>query len=187
MSTQPLRQAIASTREVLVGITPDQLQQESPCDSWKVADIINHVIGAQGFFVAGLQGTPPTADETDHSAGDYVASFDAATSAALDCFEQDGVMEQMVRMPFGEMPGRAVLGLAMTDTFQHGWDIARATGQSTDLAPELATALLAQARQMIQPAFRGPDGAAPFGDEQPCPEDGTDADRLAAFLGRKLD
>ena len=69
----------------------------------------------------------------------------------------------MVKMPFGEMPGRAVLGLAMTDNFTHGWDLAQATGQSTDLAPELAAQLLESSRQMIQPAFRGEDGAAPFG------------------------
>ena len=29
------------------------------------------------------------------------------------------------------------------DTFQHGWDLAKATGQDTDLDPELAAGLLA--------------------------------------------
>jgi uncharacterized protein (TIGR03086 family) len=93
----------------------------------------------------------------------------------------------MVNMPFGQMPGAAVLGLATTDTFQHTWDLAKATGRSTDIAPELAGALLGQAKQMIQPAFRGDDGVAPFGAEQPCPDGASPADQLAAFLGRKVD
>ena len=176
----------ASTRSVLANITADQLQNSTPCASWDVAGIINHVIGAQGFFVAGMTGQPPSSEEVDHSAGDFLAAYDAATQAAVDCFEADGALDGMVKMPFGEMPGRAVLGLAMTDTFTHGWDLAKATGQSTDLAPELAAQLLDASRQMIQPAFRGDDGAAPFGSEQPCPDGSCNADQLAAFLGRDV-
>jgi uncharacterized protein (TIGR03086 family) len=77
------------------------------------------------------------------------------------------------------------LGLAITDTFVHTWDLAKATGQSTDLAPELAAVLLEQARASIQDSFRGPEGA-PFGAEQTAPEGASNADRLAAFLGRSV-
>ncbi|MFT4865258.1 MAG: hypothetical protein ACI8RE_001446, partial [Ilumatobacter sp.] len=66
------------------------------------------------------------------------------------------------------------------------WDLAKATGQSTDLAPELAAQLLEASRQMIQPGFRGEDGAAPFGVEQEYPEGACNADQLAAFLGRTV-
>jgi uncharacterized protein (TIGR03086 family) len=67
----------------------------------------------------------------------------------------------------------------------HGWDVAKATGQSTDLDPELAAELLEGARLAIPDAFRGPDTQAPFGPEQPVPANATNADKLAAFLGRK--
>ena len=93
--------------------------------------------------------------------------------------------EKNVKLPFGEFPGRAFLGLATNDTFTHGWDLAKATGQSTDLAPDLAAALLAGAKQAISPAFRGPEGA-PFGTEQEAPAGSTNADKLAAFLGRTV-
>jgi uncharacterized protein (TIGR03086 family) len=186
MSTQPLKMANASTRSVLANITADQLQNTSPCASWDVAGIINHIIAGQGFFVAGLTGQPASREEVDHSAGDFLTAYDAATQAAVDCFEADGALDGMVKMPFGEMPGRAVLSLAMTDTFTHGWDIAKATGQSTDLAPELAAQLLESSRKMIQTALRGADGSAPFGAEQECPDGACNADQLAAFLGRTV-
>jgi hypothetical protein len=32
-------------------------------------------------------------------------------------------------------PGAALLGLAATEQFTHGWDLARAIGQHTDLDP----------------------------------------------------
>jgi uncharacterized protein (TIGR03086 family) len=186
MSTQPLQMVNASTRSVLANITADQLQNTTACASWDVAGIINHVIGAQGFFVAGMTGQPPSGEEVDYAAGDFLASYDEATQAAVDCFGAEGALDGMVKMPFGEMPGRAVLGLAMTDNFTHGWDLAKATGQSTDLAPELAAQLLESSRQMIQPAFRGEDGVAPFGAEQECPDGACNADQLAAFLGRDV-
>ena len=96
-------------------------------------------------------------------------------------FGADGVMEQMITMPFGQMPGAAVMGLATNDTFQHGWDLAKATGQSTDLAPALAASLLVQAKATIPPAFRGPERAPSA--RSNCPRRRTAADRLAAVLG----
>jgi len=184
MSTQPLEQAIAVTRGVLANVTPAQLGDPTPCESWDVAALINHIVGAHHFFLAGLSGKPPAAS-ADYAAGDFVAAYDEVSAGVLAAFGADGVMERMITMPFGEMPGAAVLGLAMTDTFQHGWDLAKATGQSTDLAPELAAALLDRAKAMISPAFRGPEGA-PFGAEQVAPDGASAADQLAAFLGRSV-
>ena len=82
----------------------------------------------------------------------------------MTAFRADGLMERTLTLPFGQMPGSAFLGLAATDTFTHGWDLAKATGQDTDLAPDLAAALLAGARS-IPPSFRSEDGAV-FGPEQ---------------------
>jgi len=185
MSTQPLQQAIATTRGVMANVTPDQLGDPTPCASWSVGQLINHIIGGQVFFTAGLNGVTPSAEEVDYSAGDYLSSFDTASAGALDAFGADGALTKIVKMPFGDMPGAALLGLATTDTFQHGWDLAKATGQSTELAPELAAGLLAQSQQAISDAFRGPEGA-PFGPEQDCPDGASAADQLAAFLGRAV-
>jgi uncharacterized protein (TIGR03086 family) len=185
MSTQPLQQAIAATRSVMTNVTADQLGDATPCASWDVAALINHVIGGQNFFAAGLAGEKPSAEEVDYAAGDYVAAFDQAATATVAAFGADGAMTKLVKMPFGEMPGSALMGLATTDTFQHGWDLAKATGQSTDLEPELASEILAQCRQSISDAFRGPEGA-PFGPAQDSPEGAAPADQLAAFLGRSV-
>jgi uncharacterized protein (TIGR03086 family) len=74
--------------------------------------------------------------------------------------------------------------LRTTDVLTHAWDIAKATGQSTDLDPELAAEALEASRMRIQPAFRGP--GRPFAAEQPAPEGAPVADQLAAFLGRTV-
>ncbi len=185
MSTRPLAQAIAASRTVLAGVQAGQLQDPTPCASWNVSDLINHMVGGMRFFTAGVTGQAPP-ESTEVATADYVAAYDEAAAAALAAFGADGVLGSTIKMPFGEMPGAAVMGLATTDTFTHAWDLAKATGQDTDLDPELAEALLAQSQQMIQPAFRGEDGEAPFMVEQECPDGASAADRLAAFLGRTV-
>ena len=182
MST-PLDQSIAATRSILVNVSQDQLGDPTPCVSWKVSDLINHLIGTHVFITTALGGTPPSPGP-DFASGDFVQAYDDASAATVAEFEKEGVMDRIVKLPFGEIPGSAVMGIAATDTFTHGWDLAKATGQSTDLDPDLAIALLTGAREAIQDAFRGPDGAAPFGALQDAPDGCTCADELAAFLGR---
>jgi uncharacterized protein (TIGR03086 family) len=184
MITQPLEDAIASTRSILGNVTPSQLDDATPCASWKVRDVINHVIGTHVFFTGALTGASPAGG--DPASGDFMAAFDDATRACVAAFQSDGVAERTITLPFGELPAAAVAGLAATDTLTHGWDLARATGQPTDLAPDTAATLLAAAEQNIQDAFRGPDGKAPFGAKQEAPDGSSNADRLAAFLGRHV-
>jgi uncharacterized protein (TIGR03086 family) len=186
LSTQPLETAIQSTRGVLAGVSSDQLGMPTPCASWTVADVINHIVGGQYFFAASMRGEAPSGERPDFAAGDYLAAFDDGSAACLAAFGADGAMERTVHLPFGDLPGSAVVGLAATDTFTHGWDLARATGQPSDLAPELAAGLLTGIKGSLPPGVRGPDGAAPFGPEQQAPDGASNADQLAAFLGRTV-
>lgn len=185
MSTEALEQAIATTRGVLAGVSKEQLGEATPCANWKVSDLVNHIVGGQYFFEAGAKGAPPAGLDTDYSATDFLSAFDEGAQRCVAAFKADGIMEKMLTLPFGQMPGAAFVGLAATDTLTHGWDLAKATGQDTDLAPELAAQLLARAKTSISPAFRSPEGSV-FGPEQPAPAGASNADQLAAFLGRKV-
>ena len=185
MATQPLEQAIASTRAVLAGVSKEQLDDDTPCAQWKVSALINHIVGGQYFFEACAKGDPPSGNDTDFSATDFVSAFDEGARRSVEAFSADGVMQKTLTLPFGQMPGAAFLGIAATDTFTHGWDLAKATGQDTTLNDALAAQLLAGAKQFIQPALRSEAGN-PFGPEQTAPAGASNADQLAAFLGRKV-
>ena len=114
-----------------------------------------------------------------------VTADQLAGTTPCTAFSEDGALDRTVNPGFGDMPATALLGMAVTDTFTHAWDLAKATGQDTNLAPELATQLLAQAQQSIQPAFRSEEGSI-FGLVQPAPDGACPADQLAAFLGRTV-
>ena len=109
---------------------------------------------------------------------------EASAAAAQSVFAAPDGLTRIVHVPFGDVSGAVFIGLRTTDVLAHGWDLARATNQQTDLDPELAEAMLEWSRQALRPELRGPGG--PFGPEQPCPDHASNDDRLAAFLGRAI-
>lgn len=185
MSTDALARAFASTRAVVAAVRPGELDRPTPCRSWTVRQLLNHMVAAPRVGVAALEtGEFPSGEAEDVTAGDFLAAYDATVEQTTTAFARPGVFERTVALPFGEVPAAFLMTMITTDQFTHGWDLARATGQPTDLDPALAAELLAGAA--IPDEFRGPDGVAPFGPAQAAPAGATEADKLAAHLGRTV-
>ncbi len=103
--------------------------------------------------------------------------------SCLVIWRREGALEGTVRLPFGQVPAAWCVDQQISDLVVHGWDIARATGQPTELDPELGQASLAWARQNLLPELRGDVGSGyAFGPEVPVPETAPLHDRFAAFF-----
>jgi uncharacterized protein (TIGR03086 family) len=182
-----LERAFASTGAVLGGVTSAQLDQSTPCASWTVRDVVNHIVGGTAYFAAMAEtGQPPAGGEEVPDvadAADRVAVFNQGAALAVEAFSADGAMDRVMHMPFGDLPGSVFINIAAIDTFTHGWDLAKATGQPTDLDPALATEMLGVAQTFLPDEIRGPE-PAPFGPRAEAPAGAPPADQLAAFLGR---
>jgi uncharacterized protein (TIGR03086 family) len=165
MSTEILEHANASTEKVLENIGPDQLKLASPCASWRVSDVVSHLVGNNFWFEAiardGVAPDRPNNAKPDESSGDYLGRFQEGSANAVAAF--GAAMDKTLNLPWAQMPAPAFLLMASADQFVHGWDLAKATGQSADLDPDLAAQFLDFYRQAIADQFRGPDPAAPFG------------------------
>lgn len=161
---------------VLAQVAPEQLSAPSPCTEWDAKAVIDHVIGGNQW-VESLTGRPSASLPADLSAAHALSA-----AAAQAVFAAPDGLTRTFQLPFATLPGAAFIGLRTSDVFTHAWDLAQATGQSTDLDPELAAEALEAAHTRMSPAFRG--AGRPFGEEQPCPEGRSKADQLAAFLGR---
>jgi uncharacterized protein (TIGR03086 family) len=185
MTTEQLGKAYASTKRVLGNVTKEDLASSTPCRSWNVHELVNHVVATPFYFAGAVATGVGSTDDpgTDFAGSDFNASFEEGTRLATEAFSADGAMERMVKLPFAEMPASMVVNLASMDSFVHGWDLAKATGQPTDLDPALAEALLVIAKESIPDRFRG-DEPAPFGPPVDVPSSAPAADRLAGYLGR---
>ena len=182
---ETLNRSFESTRAILAKVQPSDLDAATPCASWDVSALVNHFVGTARWWAAIVTGAGAAAD-VDYAAGDFVSAYEESIGIATSAFEAEGVLEQTFRLDLGDFRGAALLGLAATEQFTHGWDLARAIGHHTDLDPELAAVMLTQAKLAITDAFRGPDGAALFGPATQAPAGASPADELAAFLGRSV-
>ncbi len=165
---------------VLANVSPEQFDAPTPCSEWTIRDLIEHVIGGNEHVGIWSGSDEEPAVRPD----DVAAAHRAAAAAAHEVFARPDGMSTMFKLPFAEIPGQIFVGMRTSDVLTHAWDLAAATGQSTDLDPELAAEQLAAVRAFVGPQFRGP--GQPFGDEQACSSGRAPADQLAAFLGRKV-
>src|SRR6202012_416649 len=131
------------------------------------------------WATASIGGRPDAA-----TTGDQLARYEACLAPAMAAVDAPGARDRTISLGFGDYSGLALMKLAATDQFTHGWDLARAIGRPSDLDPDLAEDLLVHARLEIPEAFRGADGQAPFGPIVAPRAGSGPADQLAAFLGR---
>ncbi len=187
MSADVLARAFACTAAVLAGVSVEDMTRPTPCVSWTVRDLVNHIVGGPDFFADTVEAgvAPSGAEPPDFTTGDFRAVFDAGAARAVAAFGAQGAMEKLLKLPFAELPGADFVFIAAIDTFTHGWDLAVATGQSSDLDPALAQQLLAVATAALPESLRGPDGHAPFGPRIEIADPAGAADELAAFMGRR--
>ena len=180
-----LSRALDQTGALIAHVRPEQATLPTPCRAWDVRALVNHVVQDVRQFTARVSGTEREQHDTDVIGVDWVGVYRAAAGALLAAWQREGALDGTVRLPFGEVPATWLVNQQIADLAVHGWDIARATGQSTDLDPELGQVALEWARQNLQPQFRGAEGSGQaFGPEVPVPKSAPLYDRLAAFFGR---
>jgi uncharacterized protein (TIGR03086 family) len=179
-----LEEADKVFRQVLENVTPEQMTLPTVNDEWDARALINHVVAGSAWAAENVRnGSAPR--PSGDAIGDRppLEAYTEAANAMMAAFAEPGALDRMVTMPFGELPARQFAGMRMTDLVSHAWDLAKATGQNCDLAPELCEIALTLSRQRLE----GRDRAqTPFKDEAPVPADASAADRLAGYLGKQV-
>jgi uncharacterized protein (TIGR03086 family) len=182
---QLLTRACRSTRSILEKVTREQLTLPTPCDDWDVHDVIDHIVGATRFFaeIAEKGSSPEGQDWPSYAGGDFVTSFAEWAGRVIAAFSAAGAMQQTMLLPTGPTPGSRCIQVATGEIFVHGWDLARATGQSMPPDAGDADALLSSEWISLCTEVRQSD-PPPFAPEIAVPRDAPALDRLTAFLGR---
>jgi len=178
-----LSELLDLTAELVAGLGDRQWAAATPCSEWSVADLVGHLTAGSNLFTAALGGEPPAGPGSPQPGSELVRAYQDAAGALLAAFRQPGVMDKLVTVPFGSVPGSVALHLRLTELLAHGWDLARATGQPAAFPADLAEQEIAFCHATLG---KIPPGRSPFGPSRPVPPDAPAADRLAALLGRDV-
>jgi uncharacterized protein (TIGR03086 family) len=163
---------------VVGAITPDQLDNETPCAKFTVRGVLEHMIAGATLFTAAFNGTQPGEPPTS----DVLAGFGPALTGLADAINAPGALDKTIDAPFGAMSGEAFARYVALDGMVHAWDMATATGQAIDPDPALVGELDDYAHQILD-GMRDGDTFKPAVEP---PADATPIERLAAYTGRNV-
>jgi uncharacterized protein (TIGR03086 family) len=175
--------AAAAATAVVDGIGPDQFDLPTPCTEWNVRGVLNHIVTGNMLAEAVVAGRSHPDRNTDRLGRDPKTAFADSLATTRATLGRPGLLERVLTTPIGEAPGAVLVHMRVAELVVHGWDLARATGQSTDIDPELADHVLDTWKARLGDR---PRTMVPFEEPQPVPGEATAADRLAAYLGRSV-
>jgi uncharacterized protein (TIGR03086 family) len=162
---------------VVAGITPDQLDNPTPCTDYTVRGVLEHMLSGATAFAAAYRGEAPM----DPDLSDPLGDFGAVLTDLVAAITAPGALDQTVAAPFGEVPGETFARFVVLDGLVHGWDMATATGQPYAPPDNLVAAADAFAHQAIDPLRDGQTFAVAT---EPAPG-AAPIVRLAAYTGRQ--
>ena len=183
-----LAEALELAGRLVAGVKPDQWESPTPCTEWNVRQLVDHLVSGHQLVARVLRGDPfeqavaAVRSVDDRLGDDAAAAYDASAREVLAAFTAPGVLQRLVRVPFGTVPGAVALHLRIVECLVHGWDLATAVGASFDPPAPLV-------EQEI--AFSGPLlGQVPperlvFASSRSAAEGAPPIERLAALLGRE--
>ena len=148
----------------------EKLDKPTPCDDWKVRDLLNHLISSNRFFQASARGekaSPPQGKPKEQISSDPLADYERERHQTMEAF--------------GDPQKKQGLEMAFVEQLVHGWDLAKATGQKTNMPPDLAEAALKIVDGKMPPEQRGEF----FGPEVEVPDDASPQEKLLAYSGRE--
>jgi uncharacterized protein (TIGR03086 family) len=180
------QRAMTQTGSIVAAVRPDQLGLPTPCTEYDVRALLSHIVGGLNRIAlvgegAGALAVPARADGVPDDG--WLAAYRSARARAAAAWADDATLDALVEVPWGKVPGRIALSGYVQEILTHGWDLARATGQPTELDPGLASWVLAVARRILPPEPRG--GEIPFGPVVAVPPGAGPYAQLAAWLGRQ--
>lgn len=179
------RRAVDAFGARVQAVGDEQWHLATPCADWDVRTLVNHVLGENAWAVPLLAGR--TIDDVgdrldgDLLGDDPVSAWALAAAAATVAAGEEGVMERVVHVSYGDIPGREYLSQVTTDHAIHSWDLARAVGGDERLDPGLVEFVHAY----LEPQAEQWRAAGAFGARVDVAADAGAQARLLALAGRR--
>jgi uncharacterized protein (TIGR03086 family) len=178
------RRAVAEFDARVRQVGDHQWQAATPDEDWSVRDLVSHVVGEDLWAPPLLDGAT-IAEVGDRFDGDVLgadpkAAWAAASAGAVRAVEDDGAMDRIVHLSFGDFPGREYALQLLADHLIHAWDLARGIGADERMDAGLV-AVCAGWFDAVEEAYRG---AGAIAARPPVPDDAGAQTVLLARFGR---
>jgi uncharacterized protein (TIGR03086 family) len=183
-----LKPATDQLGSLVRAVPASSLGDPTPCDI-EVGALLDHIgMLALAFSDAArknaseLTSAPPPPDAANLGS-DWRHDIPRRLDGLAQAWNNDDAWTGMTKIGGMDMPGEAAGIVALDEVVIHGWDLARATGQSYDIDPESLDALSGFVTHMAEPGM-GAAREGLFGPVVEVPEDAPPLDRIVGLTGR---
>jgi uncharacterized protein (TIGR03086 family) len=131
-----LHPATRTLATLVAAVDDAQLGAPTPCPDYTVGDLLDHIGGLALAFTAaarkedGPNGAPPPPGDRAHLADDWRERIPNDLATLADAWADADAWEGTTKIAGAEMPAGVVGSVGINEVVAHGWDLARATGQS---------------------------------------------------------
>jgi uncharacterized protein (TIGR03086 family) len=186
-----LAPAAHEVERLLRGVSDDRLGDPTPCADIPVAGLLDHIMGLTlAFTWAANKQSPPGGGPTgpglassDNLDPDWRAQLPRRLSDLVAAWRDPTAWEGTTEAGGVRMPAEIMGLVALDELVMHGWDLARATGQSFTCDPASTEAVLAFTSESARPE-RADSRDGLFGPVVEVPEDAPAFDRALGYAGR---
>jgi uncharacterized protein (TIGR03086 family) len=131
---------------VIAGAEDVPLDRPTPCRDFDLRSLVNHFVGTTHALARlgrgeELDPTDPYGAKNDPAQGDWRSELDHGVRELAEAWGRPESWEGSIDMGGSAMPAVMIGEMAMAELVLHGWDLARATGQSLTIPDEEAAEL----------------------------------------------
>ena len=191
----PMLDLAPAAREVarLLGrVADDQLAAPTPCADTPVAALLDHLMGLSLAFTWAARKTTaedgsdrsgPATATAEHLDPDWRTQLPRRLLELVEAWRDPAAWEGMTEAGGVQMPAEVMGVVALDELVLHGWDLARATGQSFTCDPDSTAAVLSFTRETARPE-RAASREGLFGPVVDVPKDSSAFEQALGFAGR---
>ncbi len=180
-ATTALERSYDSLAKIVANLGPGQLGAPTCCPEWDVRGLLNHILGGAIMYTLVNAGHAAGEDAGDVLGDDPMHALAVTSEANLASWCQPGALDGDRAYPWGTFPASAGLVINVGEVALHAWDLARATGQSAEIDPDVAQVIYDFYRRIPMERMRS---SGVYGPETHFPDTAPIQQRLLGFLGR---
>ena len=189
MSPVDLEPAARRLADLVASVPDDLLDAPTPCPAYTLGDLVDHIGGTALAFTgaavkdpgdATSQGPSGDASRLEH---DWRARIARDLVTLAEAWRDPTSWTGMTKAGGVELPGEVAGLVALDELVVHGWDVARATGQTYESDPATLEAVHDFVAQFSEPGMEA-ERAGLFGPVVDVPADAPLLDRVIGLTGR---
>ncbi|MED7952848.1 TIGR03086 family metal-binding protein [Streptomyces sp. BE303] len=173
----------ADVARLVRAVPDDRWRAPTPCRDWDVRTLVNHLAAQHLWVCQAVAGYTP--EQIGHRfEGDVLGRnplgvWTMAVDSAVRALAEPGAPDLLVHLPYGMRDAGGYVRELTAETVVHGWDLARALGETGRMPRDAARYALAEFR-----SYRDPAGTGRFDPPRTAPPGADSQELLLALTGR---